>query len=77
MAKTVSSVGRYIETIQMSAWLHVISGRDESRLRQAVRVGLEKSLPLTLLLTFLLLPSVATRAFKTFKCDRFAYNDFS
>jgi hypothetical protein len=40
----------------------------------AVRSGLERTLPLTLVLTFLLVPSTATRVFKTFLCDPFLYN---
>ena len=39
-----------------------------------VRAGLERILPLTLLVTFLLVPSTATRIFKTFLCDGFEYD---
>jgi hypothetical protein len=37
--------------------------------RAAVDAGLQGTLPLTLFLTFLLVPSVSTRIFKTFSCD--------
>ena len=40
----------------------------------AVRFGLKRILPFTLLLTFLLVPSASTRIFKTFLCDRFEYD---
>eukprot|EP00966_Prymnesium_polylepis_P294376 6798074-Prymnesium_polylepis.3 len=39
-----------------------------------VRAGVERILPLTLVITFLLVPSTATRIFKTFLCDGFEYN---
>ena len=42
--------------------------------RMAVKAGLHRVLPATLLLTFLLVPSTATRIFKTFLCDRFEYD---
>jgi hypothetical protein len=41
----------------------------------AVRAGLQKSLPIMLLVTFLLVPSTATRIFKTFSCIAFEYDD--
>ncbi|KAL1522821.1 hypothetical protein AB1Y20_017790 [Prymnesium parvum] len=40
-----------------------------------LRRGLEKTLPPTLSITFLLVPSTATRIFKTFLCDRYEYNE--
>jgi hypothetical protein len=43
--------------------------------RAAVLIGLQPVLPLTLGLTFLLVPSTSTRVFKTFLCDRIEYSD--
>ena len=43
--------------------------------RAAVRAGLQRSLPLTLLLTFLLLPSAANRIFNSFLCDPYNTDD--
>eukprot|EP00966_Prymnesium_polylepis_P262595 6065680-Prymnesium_polylepis.2 len=37
--------------------------------RQAVQTGLQRSLPLILVATFVLVPSTATRIFMTFLCD--------
>jgi hypothetical protein len=37
--------------------------------------GLQRSLPLTLMVTFLLVPSAATRIFKTFLCDQYELNN--
>jgi hypothetical protein len=36
---------------------------------------LQQTLPLTLLLTFLVVPSTSTRIFKTFLCDRIEYDE--
>lgn len=36
--------------------------------------GLQRSLPLVLVLTFVLVPSTATRIFKTFLCEPFEYD---
>ena len=38
--------------------------------------GLQRIVPLTLGLTFLLVPSTSTRIFKTFLCDRIEYDSF-
>eukprot|EP00966_Prymnesium_polylepis_P272561 6296925-Prymnesium_polylepis.1 len=38
-------------------------------------IGLQRILPLTLALTFITVPSVSTRIFKTFLCDRFEYKE--
>ena len=43
--------------------------------RPAVQVGLERALPLTAIVTFLLVPSTATRIFRTFLCDVIEYDD--
>ena len=40
-----------------------------------VLVGLQRVLPLTLGLTFITVPSVSTRIFKTFLCDPFEYRE--
>ena len=45
------------------------------RNRAAVHAGVQRILPMTLLLTFLLVPSTATMVFKTFLCDHFSYDD--
>ena len=42
--------------------------------RQAVQAGLYRAMPLTLVLTFVLVPSTATRIFKTFLCRPFEYD---
>ena len=42
--------------------------------RAAVLAGLHNTLPLTLVLTFVLVPSTATRIFKTFLCEVFEYD---
>ena len=42
--------------------------------RAAVLAGLQNTLPLTLVLSFVLVPSTATRIFKTFLCDVFEYD---
>jgi hypothetical protein len=42
--------------------------------RAAVLAGLQSTLPLTLVLSFVLVPSTATRIFKTFLCDVFEYD---
>ena len=41
----------------------------------AVQKGLERALVPTLLITFVLVPSTATRIFKTFLCDPFEYSE--
>ena len=41
------------------------------RLRSAVRSGLQRALPPTLIVSFVLVPSTSTRIFKTFRCDSF------
>ena len=41
--------------------------------RDAVSVGLQKTLPLCLVLTFVLVPSIATLIFKAFLCDPIEY----
>jgi hypothetical protein len=41
---------------------------------RAVRKGIQRVLPLTLLVTFLLVPSTSTRIYKTFLCDSFDYD---
>jgi hypothetical protein len=43
-------------------------------IRGAVFAGLQRILPLTLLLTFLMVPSTSTLIFKTFMCSRLEYN---
>jgi hypothetical protein len=46
----------------------------ESRSRRAaVRRGLQNALPLTTVLTFIMVPSTSTKVFKTFLCDRIEY----
>jgi hypothetical protein len=44
-------------------------------IKASLRGGMEEVLPLILAVTFLLVPSTSTRIFKTFLCDRFAYDD--
>ena len=44
------------------------------RKRLAVLAGLQRTLPFTLILTFLLVPSTATRIFKAFLCDPIEYD---
>ena len=41
----------------------------------AVRNGLQRALPLMLTLTFLVVPSVSTRIFRTFLCEPITYGD--
>ena len=41
----------------------------------AVRIGLRRTLPLMLILTFFVLPSQSTRILKTFLCDPFRFDD--
>ena len=43
--------------------------------REAMRAGLQRVLPLTLLVTFLVVPATATLVFKTFLCDEIEYDD--
>jgi len=43
-------------------------------LRAAARAGLQRALPVTLVVTFLLVPSTATKIFKTFLCDPFEFD---
>jgi hypothetical protein len=47
--------------------------RDAAGTRRPVRLGLQNALPLTLVVTFLLVPSTAMQAFKTFLCDSIEY----
>jgi hypothetical protein len=44
-------------------------------IRTAVKTGLQRALPLTLGLTFLVLPSVSTRIFRTFICEPIEYSE--
>ena len=44
-------------------------------LREVLRTRLQASLPLALVLTFALLPSISSRIFKTFLCQRFRRSD--
>eukprot|EP00966_Prymnesium_polylepis_P026096 601619-Prymnesium_polylepis.1 len=46
-----------------------------SSTRTALYAGLQRSLPLTLMMTFLLVPSTATQIFKTFLCDSIEYDE--
>eukprot|EP00966_Prymnesium_polylepis_P229102 5301713-Prymnesium_polylepis.4 len=48
--------------------------REALRCRKAVYAGIQRSLPLTLGITFILVPSTATLIFKTFLCDPFEFN---
>jgi hypothetical protein len=41
------------------------------RIRSAIRSGLQRTLPMILVVTFLLVPSTATHIFRTFQCDSF------
>ena len=43
--------------------------------RIAVLTGLQRTLPLSLVTTFVLVPSAATRIFKAFRCDRIEFDD--
>lgn len=43
--------------------------------RAAVQAGMERALPFTLIITFLMVPSTSTRIFKTFLCDPFEYDE--
>ena len=43
--------------------------------RAAIHAGLQRTLPSFLLVTFLLVPSTATRIFKTFLCEPFELNE--
>ena len=45
------------------------------RYRAAVLAGLQRVLPLTLVITFALVPSSATRIFGTFLCDEYQFSD--
>ena len=42
--------------------------------RAAALAGLQRSLPVTLIVTFFFVPSTATRIFKTFQCDQIEYS---
>ena len=44
-----------------------------ARMRTAVRRGLQRTLPLVLILSFVLVPSKATRIMKSFLCDSFDF----
>ena len=46
-----------------------------ARLRVGTRAGLLRILPLTLLVTFLLLPSITMRIFNTFLCDAIPFDE--
>jgi hypothetical protein len=46
-----------------------------AHIRDALSTGLQRTLPLTLGLTFLVLPSTSTRIFRAFKCETFQYDD--
>ena len=43
----------------------------------AMQMGLQRTLPLILILSFVLLPSQSTRILKTFLCTPFAYDDIN
>jgi hypothetical protein len=45
------------------------------RYRAAVLAGLQRALPLTLVITFALVPSSSTRLFGTFLCDAIQFSD--
>jgi hypothetical protein len=47
---------------------------DLLRVRAALQTGLERTLPLVLVVTFLLVPSIATKIFQSFLCDPFEFN---
>jgi hypothetical protein len=42
--------------------------------REALHAGLQSALPLSLVATFVLVPSMATRVFKTFGCHRYDFD---
>jgi hypothetical protein len=56
-------------------YTHGLTKTSSTRGRAAVLAGFHRTLPVALMLTFVLVPSTATRVFKTFLCDRFEYND--
>ena len=45
-----------------------------ANIRSAIAVGLQRALPLTLGLTFLVVPSTSTRIFRAFLCETFQYD---
>eukprot|EP00966_Prymnesium_polylepis_P003892 89040-Prymnesium_polylepis.4 len=45
--------------------------------REALLAGLERSLPVVLIVTFVLVPNTATRIFETFLCDPLEYDEVS
>jgi hypothetical protein len=49
--------------------------RDRWDVRASMLKGLQRTLPLALVVTFILVPSTATRIFKTFKCERIKYDE--
>ena len=48
-----------------------------SRIRSALQAALGRTLPLVLILTFILVPSTSSRIFSAFQCDSFVYDDAS
>ena len=46
-----------------------------SSFRSVVLAGLQRTLPLILTVTFLMVPSTSTRIFKTFQCDSVEYSE--
>ena len=53
--------------------------KTDDRIMQRTRLavmgtGLQRSLPFALVVTFVLVPSIATRIFRTFLCDPFEYD---
>ena len=53
------------------------SKQGHSSIRSAVQGALWRTLPLVLVLTFILVPSTSSRIFSAFQCDSFAYDDAS
>eukprot|EP00966_Prymnesium_polylepis_P043861 1016310-Prymnesium_polylepis.1 len=41
----------------------------------SIYAGVERALPLILVVTYILVPSTSTQIFKTFKCDKIEYDD--
>jgi hypothetical protein len=82
----VAYAGKEVAQQQLGKSLPVIASRGTRRAavrvlkprhltrRAAVTSGLRKALPLTLLITFILVPSTATTIFKTFLCIPFQYS---
>ena len=69
MALDVWSTGR-------QRFSHGVAGlRRERSVLVIARAGFQRSLPLILVLTFVLLPSNANRIFRAFLCDSFGYDD--